>query len=268
MAVMRARRLLAAASVAALAVLSVAACGRSAPDVAAYVGDTSYSIDRVNAIRDEAAQAYAGAVKSAEAQGQQVPAERRQLNLDGQDVVNLLVGLDLGKRILAEKGLQSADEISPADIGQALNVPDTEYARLAAEWYDVFNALGKGLPKAELSDADRGAVYAALVKANVAPAGWSVDDQRKAFADPTIAPQLSAVVGLSEALKDEVDRHDVRVNPRYGALAVPALLQLRSISLYDLPYVEGADQVTDVSTPEPEATDPAPTDPSSGPATT
>ena len=38
---MRARRVIAVASVAALGVLSLAACGKSAPDVAAYVGDTS-----------------------------------------------------------------------------------------------------------------------------------------------------------------------------------------------------------------------------------
>ncbi|MGR6317255.1 hypothetical protein Q2K19_06700 [Micromonospora soli] len=265
---MRARRLIAAASVAAVAVLSLAACGRSAPDVAVYVGDTSYSIDRVDAIRDEAATAYAAVVKAAEEQGQTVPAERRQLDLDGQDVVNLLVGLDLGKRIVAEKHLQLADGISATDIGQALNVPDTEYAKLAAEWYDVFYALGQGLPKAELSDVDRTAVYEALVKANVAPPGWSVEEQRQAFADPTIAPQVSAVVGLSEALKAEVDRQDVQVNPRYPALAVPALLQLRTISLYDLPYVDGADQVTDISTPEPEVSDSTEADPSTGPATT
>ena len=47
---MRARRSLVAVSVAALAALSLAACGRSAPDVAAYVGDTRYSVDRVDAI--------------------------------------------------------------------------------------------------------------------------------------------------------------------------------------------------------------------------
>ncbi|MEU1685700.1 hypothetical protein [Micromonospora sp. NPDC005707] len=261
---MRARRLIAAASVAALAVLSLAACGRSAPGVAAYVGDTSYSIDRVNAIRDEAAQAYAGVVKAAEEQGQTVPAELREIDLDGQDVVNLLVGLDLGKRIVADKQLQVPDQISAADIGQALRVPNTEYAKLAAEWYDVFNALGQGLPKAELSDADTAAVYAALVKANVARPGWSTEQQRQAFSDPSIAPQVSAVVGLSEALKAQVDRDDVRVNPRYPTLAVPALLQIQSqnVNLYNLPYVEGADQVTDISTPEPESTEPESAEPS------
>lgn len=256
---MRARRLLAAASVAALAVLSLAACGRSAPDVAAYVGDTSYSIDRVDAIRAEAAKAYAEVVRTAEQQGQTVPAERRELDLDGQDVVNLLVGLDLGKRIVAEKKIEVPDQLSAAQIGQALNVPNTEYARLAAEWYDIFYALGHGLPKAELTDADRAAVYHALVKANVAQPGWSADEQRQAFADPAIAPQVSAVVGLSEALKAEVERQDVRINPRYQSLAVPALLQLQNIRLYDLPYVDGADQVTDISTPEPEITEPTAT---------
>ncbi|MFU8849579.1 hypothetical protein ACNAW0_01090 [Micromonospora sp. SL1-18] len=252
---MRARRLIAAASVAALAVLSLAACGRSAPTVAAYVGDTAYSIDRVNAIRKEAATVYAEQVDAAEKQGQQVPPEQRQLDLDGQDVVNLLVGLDLGKRIVAAKQVQVGNQVSVDAIGQMRHVPDTEYAKLAAEWYNIFLALGGALPSTELTDVDRGALYDALVKANVAPAGWSADEQRQVFADPNIASQATAVVALSEVLRGEVARQDVRINPRYPTLAVPAVLQLQAPTFYDLPYVDGTGPVTDISTPEPKTTD-------------
>ncbi|MFC4148330.1 hypothetical protein ACFO0M_18920 [Micromonospora mangrovi] len=249
---MRARRLIAAASVAALAVLSLAACGRTSPDVAAYVGDTTYSIDRVNAIQAEAQTTYEKSVKAAATQTGATPSpEQLKINVDRQDILNLLVGIDLGKRVAEEKKVQVKDQLTAEQLGKELGVPNTEYAKLAAEWYDLYLALEAGLPPAELTDASRESLYQALVKAQIAPAGWSVDEQRKQFEQATFTRQVSAV---SVALQDEVQKLDVSVNPRY-TLAVPALLQTQNgFRQYDLPYVEGGDQVTDVSTPEPAAT--------------
>ncbi|WP_346118041.1 hypothetical protein [Micromonospora coerulea] len=256
---MRARRLTAAASVAALAVLSLGACGRSAPDVAAYVGDTTYSVDRVDAIHDEAQATYAESVKAAAAQQGASPSPAQlKLNVDRQDILNLLVGIDLGKRIAEDKKVPVQDQLSAEQIGKELGVPNTEYAKLAAEWYDLYLGLQAGLPPAELTDDSRGDLYAALVKADVAPAGWSVDEQRQQFAGAAFTRQVSAV---SVALQDEVEKLDVTVNPRFPALEMPALLQTQSgLRQFDLPYVDGNGQVTDVSTPEPvptESTEPA-----------
>ncbi|WP_446218376.1 hypothetical protein [Micromonospora sp. IBHARD004] len=251
---MRARRLIAAASVAALAVLPLAACGRSAPDVAAYVGDRTYSVDRVDAILDEAQVAYAEAMKAAPAQQGATPApEQLKLNVDRQDILNLLVGIDLGKRIATERKVQVADQLSAEQIGRELRVPNTEYAKLAAEWYDLYLGLEAGLPPAELTDDSRGDLYDALVKAGVAPAGWSADEQRQQFEQAPFTRQVSAV---SAALQDEVEKLDVTVNPRFAALEIPALLQTQNgLHQYDLPYVDGNGQVTDISTPEPVATE-------------
>ncbi|MFD6652354.1 SurA N-terminal domain-containing protein [Micromonospora chalcea] len=123
---MRARRSLVAVSVAALAALSLAACGRSAPDVAAYVGDTRYSVERVDAIYDDAQRQYADAVRN---QAPQTPSpEELRSPVTRQDVLNLLVALDLGKRVAAEKGLQVTDEVSPEQLQQPLRMPaTTEY---------------------------------------------------------------------------------------------------------------------------------------------
>ncbi|MEV6817006.1 hypothetical protein AB0M52_33635, partial [Micromonospora sp. NPDC051296] len=104
---MRARRLVAAASVAALGVLSLAACGKSSPDVAAYVGDTTYSVSRVDAIYEDAQAKFGEAVRSEAAQAGVAPSpEHLQAAVTRQDVVNLLVSLELGKRVVAEKNLQ------------------------------------------------------------------------------------------------------------------------------------------------------------------
>ena len=251
---MRARRLTAAASVAALAVLSLAACGRSAPDVAAYVGDRTYSVDRVDAIHDEAQATFEESVKAAAAQQGATPTpEQLKLNVDRQDILNLLVGIDLGKRIAQEKKVQVQDQLSAEQIGKELGVPDTQYATLAAEWYDLYLALQAGLPPADLTDDSRGKLYQALVEAGVAPAGWSADEQREQFGQAAFTRQVSAV---SVALQDEVEKLDVTVNPRFPSLEIPALLQTQSgFRQYDLPYVDGNGQVTDVSTPEPVATE-------------
>jgi hypothetical protein len=249
---MRARRLIAAASVAALAVLPLAGCGRSAPDVAAYVGDKTYSVDRVSAIYEEAQTTYEKSVRAAATQTGATPSpEQLKISVDRQDILNLLVGIDLGKRVAEEKKLEIKDQLSAEQIGKELGVPNTEYAKLAAEWYDLYLGLEGGLPAAELTDAARETLYQALVKAGIAPAGWSADEQRKQFEQAAFTRQVAAV---SVALQDEVEKLDVTVNPRY-TLAVPALFQSQNgFRQYDLPYVAGGDEVTDVSTPEPEAT--------------
>ncbi|MFI7575207.1 hypothetical protein [Micromonospora sp. NPDC049497] len=263
---MRARRLAVAASVAVLAVSSLAACGRSAPDVAAYVGDMRYSVDRVAAIHDEAQTRYEESVRAAAKQsGAEPTPEQLRLKVEREDILNLLVGIDLGKRVVEEKQIQVKDQLTAEQLGQELGVPGTEYATLAAEWYDVYLALEAGLPGAEPTDDARETLYQALVDAGVAPAGWSVDEQRQNFAQAPFTRQVSAV---SSALQDEVEKLDVTVNPRFGALAIPALLETESgFRQYNLPYVEGDSAVTDVTTPDPlPSVEPAePTEPA-GPA--
>lgn len=247
---MRARRLVAAASVAVLAVSSLAACGRSAPDIAAYVGDSTYSLSRVDAIYDEAQATYEESVRTAlQQRGVEPSPEQLKLNVKRQDILNLLVGIDLGKRIAAEKQVQVQDQLSAEQLGQELGVPNTEYATLAAEWYDLFLALQAGLPPADLTDDSRGKLYQALVDAGVAPAGWSADEQRQQLEQAPFTRQVSAV---SVALQDEVEKLDVTVNPRFSSLEIPALLQTQQgLRQYNLPYVDGSDAVTDISTPEP-----------------
>ncbi|TDC29541.1 hypothetical protein E1211_25850 [Micromonospora sp. 15K316] len=264
---MRARRLIAAASVAALAVLSLAACGRSAPDAAAYVGDITYQLDRVDAIQDEGQAKFAESVRAAIQQqnGPSASPEPEQLrwNVDQQDVLNVLVGLELATRLTAEKQIAVRDQISAEQLGQDLGVPGTEYAKLAADWYNHYLALQDSMPPAELTDEERSEVYDNLVEAGVAPPGWSVEDQRTQFAQPDIARQVAAVVALSKEFQEAVDREDVTLNPRYSSLAIPALLQVPGAGTrqYDLPYLDRAGTVTDISTPEPlpssEPADPA-----------
>ncbi|MFR9776290.1 hypothetical protein ACL02O_09525 [Micromonospora sp. MS34] len=247
---MRARRIFAAASVAALAVLSLAACGRSAPDVAAYVGDTRYSVDRVDAIFDDAQARYADAIRSQRAQTGATPApEELRSSVTRQDVLNLLIAVDLGKRVADEKGIQVSDEVSPEQLQSQLQMPATaEYAKLWGEWVDISAALQQELPPADLSDDAVMAVYQAIAKTGAIRSGLSVAQVREAFGEGGFVRNATA---LSLALREEAEKVDASVNPKYGPIGVPSVVSTgQSLVFYALPYINHDGPVTDISTPE------------------
>ncbi|MEV4201740.1 hypothetical protein [Micromonospora globbae] len=250
---MRARRLIAAAGVAALGLCSLTACGKSAPDVAAYVGDTSWSIARVDELYDDVQAKYGEAVRQDAARAGATPSpEQLRASVTRQDVLNLLVSLELGKRVAAEKNIQVPDEVGPEQLQQALGVPATaEYTRLWGEWVDVLQTLNRQLPPAELSDDAVMAVYGAIAKTGAIESGMTVDQVRQAFGDGGFVRSASAV---SAALQEEAERADASVNPRYGQVGVPSFVNsAQGLVFYSLPYINHDGPVTDISTPEPAA---------------
>ncbi|TWG21752.1 hypothetical protein FHX75_12268 [Micromonospora palomenae] len=251
---MRARRLIAAASVAALGVLSLAACGKSSPDVAAYVGDRTYSVDRVDAIYDDAQAKYAEAIRQSATQAGVTPdAEQLRSRVTRQDVVNLLVSIDLGKRVVAEQGLQVPDQVTPEQLAQQLQMPpQAEFAKLWGEWADISMVLSQKLPPAELSDASVMAVYHAIEETGGIQSGLSVGEVRQLFGEGGFVRTASA---LSAALEEEADKVDLSVNPRFRPLGVPSWVNKgQELVFYALPYVDASGPVTDISTPEPVTT--------------
>ncbi|MDH6464965.1 hypothetical protein M2302_005166 [Micromonospora sp. A200] len=251
---MRARRLIAAASVAALGVLSLAACGKSSPDVAAYVGDRTYSVDRVDAIYDDAQAKFAEAVRQSATQAGVTPdAEQLRSRVTRQDVVNLLVSIDLGKRVVAEQGIQVSDQVTPEQLAQQLQMPpQAEFAKLWGEWADISMVLSQKLPPAELSDASVMAVYHAIEETGGIQSGLSVGEVRQLFGEGGFVRTASA---LSAALEEEADKVDLSVNPRFRPLGVPSWVNKgQELVFYALPYVDASGPVTDISTPEPVTT--------------
>lgn len=251
---MRARRLIAAASVAALGVLSLAACGKSSPDVAAYVGDRTYSVDRVDAIYDDAQAKYAEAIRQSATQTGVTPdAEQLRSRVTRQDVVNLLVSIDLGKRVVAEQGIQVPDQVTPEQLAQQLQMPpQAEFAKLWGEWADISMVLSQKLPPADLSDASVMAVYHAIEETGGIQSGLSVGEVRKLFGEGGFVRTASA---LSAALEEQADKVDLSVNPRFRPLGVPSWVNKgQELVFYALPYVDASGPVTDISTPEPVTT--------------
>lgn len=258
---MRARRLIAAASVAALGVLSLAACGQSSPDVAAYVGDRTYSVDRVDAIYEDAQAKYAEAIRQSATQAGVTPtADQLRSAVTRQDVVNLLVSIELGKKVVAEQGLQVTDQVTPEQLAQQLQMPaQAEFAKLWGEWADISLVLTQKLPPAELSDAAVMAVYHAIEKTGGIQSGLSVAQVRQLFGEGGFVRTASA---LSAALEEQADKVDLSVNPRFRPLGVPSWVNKgQELVFYALPYVDASGPVTDISTPEPVATPAEPTEP-------
>jgi hypothetical protein len=245
---MRARRLV-AATVAAVGLLYVSACGRSAPDVAAYVGETRYSIDRVDAIYDDAQAKYRAAVQEeATRTGASAAPDQLVSKLTRQEIVNLLVSLELGKRVAAERQIQISDRVRPEQLARDLRMPpDAQYAQLWGEWIDVFDALSERLPPAELSDASVLAVYQALARAGAIRPGLSIEEVRQAFGQGEFVRTASAI---SAALTAEAETAGVSINPRYRPVGLPAVVATQQgIAFYALPYVGEDGSVTDLSTP-------------------
>jgi hypothetical protein len=257
-AMLRARRLASVVSVAVVGVLALGACGRSSPDVAAYVGDTRYRTDRVETIYDDAQAKYAAAV---EAQANSTPGaptpspEQLKSKLTRQDVVNLLVSLDLGKRVAAEKQIEVPDNVKADQLVQGLQMPaDAEYTQLWGEWIDIFGALTQKLPPAELSDDAVMAVYQSLVKVGKIDPGLSIGQVRQLFGKGEFVQRAAA---LSAALSDVAKRSSTSVNPAYRPLAVPAVVSVgdQGIAIYALPYV-GQEIIDLAPTANPELTAP------------
>ncbi|PZF86849.1 hypothetical protein [Micromonospora deserti] len=248
---MRARRLIAAASVAALGVLSLGACGRSAPDVAAYVGDTTYPVSRVDAIYSDAQAKFGEAVREEAGRVGATPSpEQLRTSVTRQDVVNLLVSIDLGKRVVAAKNLQVPDQVSPEQLEQQLRVPATaEYVKLWGEWADISAVLGQQLPPGELSDDAVMAVYRALEKTGGIQPGLTVEQVRQLFGDGGFVRSGAA---LSAALQEEAERVGASINPRFQPLGVPSVVSNgQTLLFYSLPFIDADGPVTDISTPDP-----------------
>ncbi|KXK61763.1 hypothetical protein AWW66_11745 [Micromonospora rosaria] len=257
---MRVRRLIAAASVAAIGVLSVAGCGNASPDVAAYVGDTRYSVDRVDEVFDDAQTKYSAVIRQQGEETGVTPApEQLRADLTRQDVIDLLVSIELGKRVAEAQNVQVANEITPDQLAAQLRMPPTaEYARLWSEWLNISGSLSAALPPAELSDASVMAVYKAIEKTGAIQAGLSVAEVRQAFGQGAFVRQASA---LSAALTEEAERAGTTINPRYRPVGVPSVVSTgQSLVFYSLPYIDRTGPVTDISSPRPAAEEHTPDD--------
>ena len=230
--------------------LALTGCAQQSPAVAAYVGDETYTQRTVDAIFEEAraafddAQATLGAA-AAGAPGEQGDAlERPGLPIARRDVVDLLLALDLGRRVAEGRNLTVAGVRPPNElIESVLGVPaETRYVSLYADWYQLYGTLQESLTPGEVTDAGLMTVYDALVDANAIDPGLSVPVVREQFGGGEFAGPPLAV---SDLLREEASAAGAVVNPRYLPAAVPMIASANNQSFpYRMPFLEDGTVVT------------------------
>ena len=241
MAMQRARRLASVAVAAALAVSGLAAC-RSAPNVAAYVGQARITEDRVSEVLDQAQQN-----KVTAAQGQQAPPEIKR-----QDVVDTLVGLDVMREIAKQRGL-TATPLNAADVAQSVGLKTgAEYVALYSEYRGLLNAAGTGGKPAQPTEADLRDVYNRLTAGGANPNGASFEQFASSISQED-QQTLAQNIGLRNDLEPQIAKLNAVVNPKYTAPELP-LVSAQGADGRELPLVvlsfakpTGSPTVVDVS---------------------
>ncbi|GAA4689168.1 hypothetical protein [Phytohabitans rumicis] len=238
----RGRRLASIVVIAALGLGGLAGC-RVENGKAAFVGDTTITEKQVDEVYDEVVAAAATGTATPTPEASPGTAE---LPVTRQEVVDLMVSLELGRRIVIDKKLPAPQEpTDPAQIAEALRAPaDSAYVKLWAAWLDVSNVIAENTPRTELTDEGIMKVYGALAKTGAIQAGLTVTQVREAFGSAIFA---EAAILVSTALGAEVERTNASVNPRYEPVGAPMAVSTQQGPIfYNLPFIS-SDMVTDVS---------------------
>ena len=205
----RARRIASVAVTAALAVAGLSAC-RSAPDVAAYVGQARITEQRVTDVFEGARANQVAAT----------PGQPPVTAISRQDVVDTMVGLDV-MRELARQRKVSPTAIDPSRVAQSLGVKaQAEYVALFTEYRGLLNALSAGVQPAQPTQADLRDVYDRLTKGGANPDGTSFAQFSSGLAEQD-QQTLAQNIGLRNKLEPEIGKLDTKVNPRYRSPELP-----------------------------------------------
>lgn len=236
----RARRLASVVAVAALAATGLTAC-RSAPTVAAYVGDDRITEDRVSGVLDEAKQ------NRITVAGQQAPPEIKR-----QDVVDTLVGLDVMRQIAGQRGL-TPSALDPAQVAQAIGLNTAaEYVALYTEYRALLNAASKAGKPAQPTEADLRDVYNRLTTGGANPNGVPFEQFKSSISEQD-QQVLAQNIGLRNDLAPQIAQLDTVINPKYTVPELPLVSAQgpdgKPLPLVVLPFAEstGSSTVLDVS---------------------
>lgn len=186
--------------------LALTGCGKSEPDVAAYVGSKKITHAQVEEVTK-------GLDRSALLQG----------NPD-QAVLGQLVALEVGRRMVAEKGL-TVQPVDPAQIAEQAGLPPgSRLARLLAETQAVLQALAPGAGTVAPTEEDQREVFDTLLFR-----GQRVADTQEfgSVRGLLTEEQLGVALAVRKQLDEAAEKYGVTVNPRYTQLtyAIPIGVQ-------------------------------------------
>ncbi|MDG4828597.1 hypothetical protein O7627_04665 [Solwaraspora sp. WMMD1047] len=224
----RVRRLASIAVIAALGATALSGC-RSEPGVAAYIGDTKITEERVTAIIDEIR-----AVREAEAAeapaGEQSPGAE-QPPVDPQqpagevtlpertEVVTMLLLNELCERLAADRGWQPQQQITPDQVAERFGIPaDSGWAREQARSYTCFPSLPTPQPVVPTAEELAEVIERGREAGFVPPEVSDADAAARLDGE-----QLRTALGQRDLFAEAFAAYDVTVNPRYRPLEYPVL---------------------------------------------
>jgi hypothetical protein len=173
--------------------------------VAAYIGDSQISEERVQEVLDEARAA--------------LPPNIVALPITRADVVNVLVSRDLIGRVAARHNVQVPADLSYDQFATLVKLPaSTEYVRLYAQYSALqYNIEQSITGSAALTEDDLKDVYRRLL-ANSAVQPGTTFEAFKSTVPADALQELQAAVALRNEVHEVADPLDVTVNPRYQPL--------------------------------------------------
>ncbi|HEX5597460.1 MAG TPA: hypothetical protein VFX61_15790 [Micromonosporaceae bacterium] len=221
----RARRLVSVISVAVVGVLALGACGRSAPDVAAYVGDHSYSRSYVDEIVDE--------IKHL------VPPE--QVGEVERQVVTWLVLRHVAADHAETQGL-SVPDVDPVALAEQRGLPpNSRVAELMAEFSVAVGAIEQLAKPAAPTEVDQREAHS-----HVTLQGQPVSDEFDSVQQFFNEEQMGRAVGLRNLLNELLEQAEVSINPVYGDLTFRVPVRIgQADSWLAVPLGGGSDAVID-----------------------
>ncbi len=187
------RRVVAAVIAGALALGGLVACD-SHPAVAAYVGDTTYTVAEVEEIFED------------------LVSRQPETTVTRQQIVETLVIGQLVRSLATEQGVQLR-EVTVDDIAVGENVPaDSRYAEIRAETATYMYSWSGQVEVRPLTEEQMREVHQAAIDAGVEWADYPFEEL-----EPILGgEQVAQAVALREALVGEAERVGVTVNPRYA----------------------------------------------------
>lgn len=215
---MRVRRLAGLVAIA-LAGSALTAC-RSQPDVAVYLGDRPVSAASVDAIvrgvNDEADRRVAAFDRARAADPDTLPPPI--VRTDGTEVVSLIVLADLGRHVIAERGLGTRQ--APVDtIAETFGMaPSDPYVVLWAQYLTSLQSVAAAEQARPLTDDEADLLYDAGAAA-------PEDEYEDAVYRFKTQIGLAPLFGAQQRLAAQLSSADVSLNPRYGPLVLPVVLE-------------------------------------------
>jgi hypothetical protein len=262
------RRLITAAAVAVMALIGLTAC-RSAPGIAAYVGDTTYTDTYVDGLvtsfqADTAANARTTTLASLQEQvksGQitqdaaNAEADKAAANAEAQiskqfgDLRRTAVQFLVVRDAVNQYAKKHDITVKPADVGAvaaAQNLPpNSELVKVYAEYRAAMDAVSTAAKPAKATHEDRLEAYKNLVEAY--PGVPPFEQVEAAFSDDL----MGTPVGVRNLLAEILSSAKTSVSPRYSVLdiTVPVQLDQSTTTHLSIPLAGGSGAVEEAPSP-------------------